>query len=335
MLQIQHSVSLNHLNTLHLNSTAINYLILDDINKLASIRNILNKYDKFFVLGGGSNLILPEIYTGLAIHNKSSGISIRNLDDEYCLVTAMSGENWDNFVAYSIENGCYGLENLSLIPGTVGAAPVQNIGAYGVEVKDFITEVTVFDWETGNILTLTNTDCQFSYRNSIFKTKPQYFVISVTFKLLKKAKLNTNYGDVAKFMSETNTPTPQDLRNIIINIRQNKLPNPNEIGNAGSFFHNPIIDNEHAQELLEQYPNLPLYPTSNPYKSKISAGWLIDNLGLKGYQTGNVGVYTKQALVLVNYGNATKTELLKFAAFIQNKVNEKYQIQLNIEPIIL
>ncbi len=335
MSEVQHAVDLTSLNTLHLNSHADNFISLKDLAKLEHIRALLSDYQKFFVLGGGSNLILPENYDGLVIHNQLMGISVANLAPDYALITAMAGENWDKFVAYCVKNGYYGIENLSLIPGTVGASPVQNIGAYGVEVKDFIESVLIYDWEVGEFKKFSNSDCQFSYRNSFFKNKARYLVVSVTFKLLNSPKLNTSYGDVAKHLAEIASPTPLDLRNIIIKIRSNKLPNPDIIGNAGSFFHNPIISKAQADKLLLAYPNLPVFPVADSTLCKVSAGWLIDNLGLKGFRQGNVGVYAKQALVLVNHGGATQHELLGFANFIQQKVNEKYQINLNIEPIII
>lgn len=335
MLAIQNSINLTLLNTLRLNSTTNHYIQLTTSEQLDEIASIITDYPRYFVLGGGSNLILPENYDGLVIHNQLKGITFDDDSSGYKLVTAAAGEIWDDFVANCLANQAYGLENLSLIPGTVGASPVQNIGAYGVEVKDFIDYVTVYDFNLRQLTKLSNAECQFSYRNSYLKNKPQYLVVSVTFKLPTTARLMISYGDITKQMATIDNPTAHDLRACIIATRRSKLPDPAEIGNAGSFFHNPIIASVQAQELKQRFPNLPIYPTANAEQVKVSAGWLIDNLGLKGTRSGNIGVYPKQALVLVNYANANKDELLAFAKEIQVKVYDYYQIQLNIEPIIL
>ena len=334
MLNLQENVDLTPLNTLHLKSTASHYVVLDRIEQLDDIRLIISKFPQFFVLGGGSNLIVPPIYQGLVIHNRLRGINIAKNGKER-LVRAMAGESWDEFVAYCTTNDAFGLENLSLIPGTVGASPIQNIGAYGVEVKDFIEEVLVYDLHTAQLVTLSNNECNFSYRNSLLKNNSRYIVISVSFKLSEQPDLNLSYGDVAQRIASITTPLPYDLRNIIIDIRKSKLPDPQELGNVGSFFHNPILPQKNVQKLLIQYPNLPLFTTANPECIKISAGWLIDNLELKELRHGNVGVYQKQALVLVNYGGACQTELLRFAAWIQSQVKDHYDLHLHIEPIIL
>lgn len=334
MLNLQENVDLNRLNTLHLKSTASHYLVLKQVDQLDAIGFIISNYPQFFVLGGGSNLIMPPTYQGLVIHNQLRGIKIAKVGQER-IVTAMAGENWDEFVGYCNTQGAFGLENLSLIPGTVGASPIQNIGAYGVEVKDFIEEVLVYDLQTAQLVSLSNNECQFSYRNSLLKNNSRYIVISVSFKLFAQPDLNLSYGDVAQRISAITTPSPCDLRKIIIDIRQSKLPAPEELGNVGSFFHNPVLPEKKAQELLIQYPNLPLFSTSDPEYIKVSAGWLIDNLGLKGLRHGNVGVYSKQALVLVNYGGACQSELLKFADWIQSQIKDRYDLHLHIEPIIL
>ncbi len=334
MLNILENIDLTPLNTLHLKSTASHYVVLNHIKQLDEIRELISNCSKFFVLGGGSNLIIPTLYHGLVIHNQLRGITMTTVGQER-IVTAMAGENWDEFVAYCNTHDAFGLENLSLIPGTVGASPIQNIGAYGVEVKDFIKSVLVYDLQTAQLVSLSNSECNFSYRNSILKNNPRFIVISVTFSLLAEPELNANYGDVAQKLSSLTHPTPYDLRHIIINIRQSKLPDPDELGNAGSFFHNPIISKNIAQKLCSQYPNLPVYTTHDRGTIKLSAGWLIDSLGLKGLRQGNVGIYQKHALVIVNYGGAYQAELLAFAAWIQSQIKAHYNVQLNIEPIIL
>lgn len=334
MLSLQTNVQLNAFNTLKFNSIASNYIQLDDINQLTSLKKITEGFNAYFILGGGSNLILPEQYNGLIIHNLLKGIKFVDCH-EFVQVTAMAGENWDNFVLTTLNYGINGLENLSLIPGKVGASPVQNIGAYGVEVRDFIEYVTVFDLLEGKLSQLTKQECNFSYRNSIFKQVHNYLVVSVTFLLPKKINLNCNYGDIKTQLSSLENPTPFDLRNIIIQTRQSKLPDPAIIGNVGSFFHNPILPEEKVLQLLNQFSKLPVYKTEVVNKMKISAGWLIDNIGLKGFSRGNFSVYDKQALVLVHNGGGNKIELLRFANFIQQQVLEHYGVQLHIEPIIL
>lgn len=362
-MYMHQNYSLSKLNTLRLISQADNFISLTSIDDLSDISNYINCVDynsvgfnhagsncvssncvtakctdieqrNFFVLGGGSNLILPEVYPGLVIHNQLKGIELLAQDDIYATVKVMAGEVWDDFVEYTLNNNWFGLENLSLIPGTVGAAPIQNIGAYGVEVKSFIDYVEVYDINSGQYLILNNEKCSFSYRNSIFKIMPNYIVIAVVFRLLKQEKLHTSYGDVAAQIAKIKHPTASDLRKVIIDIRSSKLPDPKLIGNVGSFFHNPILDIQTVDKLRVEFPKLPVYEV-DAYHSKISAGWLIDNLGLKGYRVGNVGVYDKQALVLVNYDKATKTEILSFAQLIQDKIFATYKVKINIEPIIV
>jgi len=334
MLNIQENVDLTPLNTLHLKSTASHYVALEQVEQLDALSSLISEASQFFVLGGGSNLIVPPTYQGLVVHNQLRGINITKIGQKR-IVTAMAGENWDEFVAYCTTHGAFGLENLSLIPGTVGASPIQNIGAYGVEVKDFIEEVLVYDLHTAKLVSLSNDECSFSYRNSALKNNSRYIVISVSFKLSAQPNLNLNYGDIAQKIASIATPTPNDLRTIIIATRQSKLPNPQDLGNAGSFFHNPVLPVKKAEQLLVQYPNLPLFPTAKHEYMKVSAGWLIDNLGLKGLRHGNVGIYSKQALVLVNYGGACQSELLTFADWIQSQIKDHYGVDLHIEPIIL
>lgn len=334
MLTLQQNIDLSSFNTLRLNSIATNYVVLNDLNQLTNLKKLTDAAESYFILGGGSNVILPNQYNGLVIHNQLKGISV--VEHNTCMqITAMAGEVWDDFVVKSLESGGFGLENLSIIPGTVGASPVQNIGAYGVEVKDYIEYVTVFDLLDGKILQLTNDECRFSYRNSILKKMHNYLVLSVTFMLPKTAKLNCNYGDIQSKLNNIENPTAWDLREIIIQTRQSKLPDPAVIGNVGSFFHNPIIEATKASQLLAKYPKLPVYKTDIKDKLKISAGWLIDNLGMKGFTQGNFAVYDKQALVIVHNGGGEKSELLEFANLIQAKVLEEYDVRLNIEPIIL
>jgi UDP-N-acetylmuramate dehydrogenase len=335
-MQMYNNYSLTHLNTLRLNSTATTYTPLTQIQQLPDIiAYVQTSGDKFFVLGGGSNIILPKIYPGVVIHNKLGGIELLRQDKEHAYIKVMAGEIWDDFVAYTLNHEWYGLENLSLIPGTVGAAPIQNIGAYGVEVKNFIDHVEVYDSKTNQFTQLSNLDCGFSYRNSYFKTNLHLIVTAVIFKLSLTPKLNISYADIARQLEEFPHATPLDLRNCVIKTRRNKLPDPAVIGNAGSFFHNPILTVDKVNELKAKYPDLPVYKQPDEMVVKVSAGWLIDSLGLKGYRQGMVGTYDKQALVLVNHGGVTANDILGFAKFIQAKVLDNYGISLNIEPIVV
>jgi UDP-N-acetylmuramate dehydrogenase len=275
----------------------------------------------------------------LVIHNNLLGISVLSSlqeanTDSSIVVKAMAGVIWDEFVAFTLQHGYYGLENLSLIPGTVGAAPIQNIGAYGVEVKDFIKHVECFDLSSGKTIEIANKDCNFSYRNSRFKLEPNLLVTAVVFRLKTIPQLNISYGDITAKMAQIPHPTPLDLRKCIIETRTSKLPDPRIIPNVGSFFHNPILSNDKVRQLKSQYSNLPVY-TVDDSVSKISAGWLIDNAGFKGYKYKNVGVYSKQALVLVNYSATTRCEILELAAIIKDTINAKYGISLNIEPLLV
>ena len=333
MVNIETNFDLHQFNTLRLHSIASQYTILDNVSQLVQIaKDIKNSNQHFFVLGGGSNVIISDYYQGLVIHNKLLGVKLLEDRADYVLVRAAAGENWDSFVSHTLNSSWFGLENLSLIPGTVGASPIQNIGAYGVEVRDFIESVEVFDVHSMQTKIISNKDCGFSYRNSIFKTQHNYIVTNVVFRLLKIPKLNTRYGDLANKLNSLKSPTPLDLRDAVIDIRSSKLPDPRLIANVGSFFHNPIVPNNIAKILKAKYPNIPIFVVDDTH-SKVSAGWMIDNLGLKGYRLNNMGVYEKQALVLVNYANANKAEVLEFAGFIKQKVLSEYGLFINIEPI--
>ncbi len=335
-MEIIDNYDLTKLNTLGLKSQTRYYVALTSVDDLSTISAFIKQHNlSFIVLGQGSNLILPEYYNGIVIHNLLHGISKIQENDSNIFVKSMAGELWDDLVMHTVSNNWYGLENLSLIPGTVGASPMQNIGAYGVEVKNFIKDVTIYDIKNNIFKNIPNQDCNFAYRNSIFKTKPDWIIIDVTFELYAQPKLNINYTDLQSLKDNPHL-TAQDVRQHVINVRSNKLPDPKILGNVGSFFHNPIIAKNKADELKMNYPNLPVYPIANNDSSvKISAGWLIDNLKLKGYRQNNVGIYEKQALVLVNFGNSTQDEILNLAHNIQEKVYNYYGVTLNIEPIVI
>jgi UDP-N-acetylmuramate dehydrogenase len=334
-MQILHSYPLIQHNTLRLNSQAKYFIALQQLKQLPEIFNFIAKADiAFLVLGGGSNLILPPIYSGVVIHNQLKGIAKIAQEGNTVLIKAMAGEIWDEFVLHTLTQGWFGLENLSLIPGTVGAGPIQNIGAYGVEVKDFVEYVEVYDIQKNEFTRLYNQDCHFSYRNSRFKQQPNFLITAVVFRLNLRSNLNLSYGELHQRLGEVSNLSALAVRQWVIQTRQSKLPDPQLIGNVGSFFHNPILPTQQTIKLQHSYPNLPVYPL-DPETAKVSAGWLIDNLGLKGYRLGNVGVYDKQALVLVNYAQATQAEILTLARLVQDKVFAHYGIGLNIEPIII
>jgi UDP-N-acetylmuramate dehydrogenase len=289
-----------------------------------------------FVLGGGSNVVVDDTgYNGLVMKMEIEGITYEQEKNGTVFVMAGAGVNWDAFVADTIDHGLSGLENLSLIPGTVGAAPVQNIGAYGAEVKDTVDWVEAVDQDTRKIFHFTKEQCEFAYRMSYFKKTPgrQFIITRVGFTLSTTPLLNTLYKDIATYIDKYNVTdiTTQKIRDMVIAIRTLKLPNVRDYGTAGSFFKNPIISHEHAHKLLQKYPSLPHFPQSNGWV-KVSAAWILDNVcGFKGYQEGRVGVYKNQALVLVNYGGATATEVKHLAQKMINAVQEKTGITLERE----
>ena len=286
-----------------------------------------------FILGGGSNILVSDKgFEGIVIKIEIKGKEYIEIEGENIVkVKVNAGEDWDEFVAETVEKGLYGLENLSLIPGTVGASPVQNIGAYGSEVKDTIESVYVLDIKKDEYKTFTNSECEFSYRDSIFKKeKGRYVVLSVIFNLNKKGKLNLDYKDVKEYFNKRNisNPTLLQVRNAIVNIRTDKLPNLNEYGTAGSFFKNVIVSQAKAKELLAKYPEIIIH-SINDKKVKIPLAWILDNIcGFKGKRVNNVGVYRNQALVLVNYGNATAEEITNLAQEMVDSVYEKTGIEI-------
>jgi UDP-N-acetylmuramate dehydrogenase len=291
-----------------------------------------------FILGGGSNILFTRDYDGLVLRVSNKGIESHFEEHETVLVIASAGENWHGFVTWCVDHGYGGLENLSLIPGNVGSCPIQNIGAYGVEVKDCFHSLEAIDLETGEIRVFSKEECRFDYRDSIFKQelKGKYIIWTVTFKLNRNAQVQLEYGAIKQELSDLGIEYPgiSDVSQAVINIRQSKLPDPEKLGNAGSFFKNPVVDFKFSEKLKESFPNLVSYPT-NGDKVKLAAGWLIEQCGWKGYRDGYVGVHESQALVLVNYGNAKGSELLTLAHKIQNSVYERFGVKLEMEVNIL
>ena len=285
------------------------------------------------VLGGGSNVLLTAPVAGLVLRNRLKGITIFKEDDRYIWLEAQAGESWHGLVMHTVENGLGGLENLALIPGSVGASPIQNIGAYGAEVRETIVEVRAWNWEDRAFITLSNGDCRFGYRDSIFKhsLKDKLVVTSVIFRLDKTPALRTSYGAINDELQRMGAePSVATVAAAVIRIRQSKLPDPAVIGNAGSFFKNPTIPIAQYQALQVRFPSMPSYPV-NSAEVKIPAGWLIESCGLKGYRKGDAGVHAKQALVLVNYGRATGNELWQLSSDVLTAVKEKFGIELERE----
>ena len=309
--------------------------ILVDIHSEQALIEALRMYPNPFVLGGGSNMLITQKISQPVLHILLKGIEEQEETDDYVWIKAAAGENWHQFVQYTLSKGYGGLENLSLIYGNVGTTPVQNIGAYGVEIKDVMTSCEAIDVCTLQKRVFSNADCCFGYRESIFKgeEKGHYIITAVTFKLTKRNHLlHTQYGAIEEVLRERQitTPTPQQLSEVVIAIRQRKLPNPAEVGNCGSFFKNPILPKEKYIELQQQYPQIPSYKVDD-LNVKVPAGWLIDTCGLKGYRVGDAGVHTEQALVLVNYGKATGKEILAVAHYVKDQVFEKFGIALEFE----
>lgn len=331
MLQIEQNKSLKKYNTFGLDVNADYFTSVNSIDELIAVL----KDDHFFdsskmFLGGGSNILFTKDYRGLIIHNCLNGIEVVNRDANFVYVKAESGEGWHDFVLYCIDKGFGGVENMSLIPGSVGAGPMQNIGAYGVEMKDVFYELEALNLATLQLEKFSNTDCKFGYRESVFKNekKNQYFIVSVTFRLSLNPTVNTTYGAIQQQLSAMNVeyPTIKDVSDAVIAIRSSKLPNPAVLGNSGSFFKNPEISTNDYERLQNEFPNVHAYPTNNGYK--LAAGWLIEQCGWKGKVVGNCGSHKDQALVLVNYGNATGDEIYQLALAIQDSVFEKFQVRI-------
>ncbi|MHA6493738.1 UDP-N-acetylmuramate dehydrogenase [Pseudomonas borbori] len=289
------------------------------------------------VLGGGSNLLLTRNVEALVLRITSRGVRILQDDGERVLIEAQAGEPWHPFVQTTLNQGFAGLENLSLIPGTVGAAPMQNIGAYGVELKDVFAGLTALDRHSGELREFALADCDFAYRDSLFKREAgRWIILRVRFALTRTAELHLDYGPVRQRLAEQGiaTPTAVDVSEAICSIRREKLPDPTQLGNAGSFFKNPLVPAKLAQRLRAAYPDLVAYPQANG-QVKLAAGWLIERAGWKGYREGDAGVHRLQALVLVNYGGASGLELLALAQRIQADIAERFAVSLEIEPNVL
>jgi len=335
-MEIKKNTSLKPFNTFGIDVIATSFVEVKNIQEVKSV--LSNNKQPILILGGGSNLLFTTDFDGLAIKNNLKEITVVEENDSEIYLKIGAGEVWHEFVLYCIKNGYAGVENLSLIPGNVGASPMQNIGAYGVEVKDVITEVEALHLKDLSLRTFTNEACEFSYRSSVFKTseKGNYFITSVTFKLNKQAKVNTSYGAIDGELKrlEIESPTIKDVSNAVINIRSSKLPDPKKIGNSGSFFKNPIISEGQKNKILANYPDAPNYSQPNGV-FKMAAGWLIEKCGWKGKRIDDYGVHELQALVLVNYGGAKGSEIYSLSEKIIESVNSKFDIILEREVNIL
>lgn len=334
MLDIQENADLSKLNTLALQSTARFLATVDHESDLQQVlQSKLAQQYPVFMLSGGSNILLSTYLNALVIRPLLKGIHLIRQDSQSVWVEVMAGEEWHPFVQYAIAQGWYGLENLSLIPGFVGASPIQNIGAYGVEVSQLIDCIKAWHIPSQTWQILTPAECAFGYRDSIFKQQSGDWVIScLTFKLLKQPQLMLSYGDVKQQAGEN--PTPQSVANAIITIRQNKLPDPKQIANVGSFFKNPVVSSSQFAQLKVNHPAISGYSQADG-DVKVAAGWLIDQAGWKGRQIGPVGMYAKQALVLVNHGVASLTDVNQLSQAVQDSVFQQFGIKLEQEPVLV
>jgi len=337
-MQVAENFSLKAYNTFGVDVMARKFI---SVHNTEELRDVLQQAyaSEIFILGGGSNMLLTKDIDKTVVHIGLKGIELISESRDEVVLKVGAGENWHQFVLYCIERGYGGLENLSLIPGNVGTAPVQNIGAYGVELKDTFESCEAMRIQTLEVDTFTGTQCEFGYRNSVFKNKlkGEYIITSVNFRLSKNNhKLSTSYGAIQEELDKHNikTPTIKNVSDAVISIRQQKLPDPRELGNSGSFFKNPVIEETEFKKLQKQFPEIPFY-TLDENKIKIPAGWLIDQAGLKGFRKGDAAVHKNQALVLVNYGDATGQEILALSKEIQDKIYKKYGIRLEPEVNVI
>lgn len=334
-LQVQREVSLKPFNTFGVDVRA---RLFAEARSDADVRQALAYAEEqgvpLLVIGGGSNLLLTADIPSLVLRMASRGIRILEDDGSRVVIEAEAGEPWHPFVLHTLAQGMSGLENLSLIPGTVGAAPMQNIGAYGVEIKDVFAGLTALDRQTGELRDFTLDECNFAYRDSLFKQQPaRWLILRVRFALSRIAHLHLEYGPVRQRLTEqgVDQPTATDVSRAICSIRSEKLPDPAVLGNAGSFFKNPLVSATLVAQLKGQYPDLVAYAQPDG-QMKLAAGWLIERAGWKGFRDADAGVHKAQALVLVNYGNATGLQLLDLAQRIQKDISERFHVELEMEP---
>ncbi len=326
--------SLQALHTFGMPVFAHSYVAITSVHALQAL---LPLREPFLILGGGSNILFTKNFEGLIVHNQIKGIALERTTDDAVYIKVGGGERWHDLVLWCLEQGYNGIENLSLIPGSVGAAPIQNIGAYGTEIKEVFFGLEAVALATGEVQHFSLEQCTFGYRDSVFKRqfKGHYFISHVLLRLPKNAPLNFSYGAIQNQLEKNKTtPSPRSISEAVIQIRQQKLPDPKQIGNAGSFFKNPLLPAAQAAALKAKYPTMPQYPAPNG-QVKLAAGWLIDQLGWKGHRQGDAGVHAHQALVLVNHGEATGAELWALAQAIQASVQERFGVHLEPEVNII
>jgi UDP-N-acetylmuramate dehydrogenase len=335
---LRNDISLKPFNTFGIDVNANRFATFLSIEELNSLLSQREAYEPLLILGGGSNLLLTKDFNGLVLKNEIIGFNLIEETDTEVIVEAGAGEVWHQFVMNCIENGYAGLENLSLIPGSVGASPMQNIGAYGVEIKDAFEYLDAFEISTGELKRFKKEDCQFGYRESVFKNiyKDQFVICRVAFRLSKNPKINTSYGAIESELQKMgiSEPTIRDVSNAVIAIRQSKLPDPAVLGNAGSFFKNPVVDESLVEKIKATNPDVPNYPAESG-KRKLAAGWLIETSGWKGKVVETCGVHKLQALVLVNYGGSTGKQIYDLSSQIINDVEAKFGVKLEREVNIL
>lgn len=335
-MNVIENLSLKPFNSFGIDAKAHEFAVFTSPEELLGLLNH-SKKERLMILGGGSNILLTKDFNGIVLKNDIKGIDTIKEDEHHVYVKAGAGENWHRFVMYCIDRNLAGVENLSLIPGNVGASPMQNIGAYGVEIRDVFHDLEALHIKSKKILTFSNTDCEFGYRESVFKNKykGEYVILSVTYRLNKVPEYHTSYGAVAEELQRINRGTSiQTISQAIINIRSSKLPDPAKIGNAGSFFKNPTLPADKYERLKSAHPGVPAYPQEDG-SVKIAAGWLIEQCGWKGYRKGDAGCHERQALVLVNYGNATGKEIYDLSDDIKRSVHTKFGVLLEREVNII
>ncbi|MES2576300.1 MAG: UDP-N-acetylmuramate dehydrogenase [Bacteroidota bacterium] len=337
-MEIVPNFSLKKYNTFGIEAKAKQFVAVHSEQDLKTILQE-NKSQKKFILGGGSNMLLTKDIDALVIHIDLKGKKIIEENDDFVWVESQAGESWHEFVLWTIDQNFGGLENMSLIPGNVGTTPVQNIGAYGTEIKDTFVSCEAMTIENQEMKTFTKDECHFGYRESVFKNevKNQYIITSVVFKLTKtNHKINTSYGDISSELEKNNitNPTLKDVSNAVIAIRQSKLPDPKELGNSGSFFKNPILLKSDFEKIHQQFPDMKYFDISET-EVKVPAGWLIEQAGFKGKRFGDAGIHKNQALVLVNYGNATGQEILNVSKDIQETIFKTFGIHIEAEVNVI
>lgn len=328
---------LRGLNSFHADEKARRLVVFDAAEDLDHIFAPESGLGKFYVLGGGNNILFTGYFDGTLLKPDIRGIHVLAEDDEAVTVEAGAAVEWDDLVAWSVERGLWGAENLSLIPGTVGAAPVQNIGAYGAEAKDVIARVRMFDTVRREHGVLTAEECRFAYRDSIFKheLRGRAVITSVEFRFGKRPAPDLGYGDLQRETEACGGASLRNIREAVCAIRRGKLPDTAVLGNAGSFFKNPVVSRAEAERLAARYEGMPVYPAPDPERRKLAAGWLIDRAGMKGYRKGRAGVHDRQALVLVNFGGATGEEIMELAREVQLRVRDAFGVAIEPEVNIL